>query len=96
MRWPGYDLTQLHVVQGLSWLNSDFDCYKLTQNPADPLSLLPPIFIKRNRMSLSMIHQGRLVCIDMTWLDYDFEQVRVDLITSCLTSWGSYELTCTP
>ncbi len=37
---------------------------------------------------------GRQVRIN-TWLDYDFEQIRVDLNTSCpRMSWVCYELTC--
>ncbi len=39
---------------------------------------------------------GRQVRIN-TLLDYDFEQIQVELIMSCpRTSWVSYELTCTP
>ncbi len=40
---------------------------------------------RKNKMSA---HDTSLVCLDTTWLGYDFEQVRVDLITACL----DYEL----
>ncbi len=43
MTWPGYDLTQLQVVQVSSWFNSDFDFYELTRNPLlDPHDFFQP------------------------------------------------------
>ncbi len=51
--------------------------------------LLLPFFIfndqhRINKMLLESARDASLVCIDTPSLGYDFERVRVDLITRCL------------
>ncbi len=42
-----------------------------------------------------IIRQMKETSLNNTFLEYDFEQIQVDLIMSCPTmSWVSYELTC--